>query len=251
MAWSTRQLAELARTTVKAVRHYHDIGLLDEPERAANGYKQYRVSHLVRLLQIKRLSELGVPLARIAEVERADEDSDQAIRALDAELEATIERLTRIRAELAAVLHHRAPPEVPPGFAPFSETLSDTRRSLLLVFSTIFDEETMEDFRQALVNAESTDDEFERLPADADDAVVERLAQRMVPVIRASREKHPHLVDPTANSPHDPKLAESAIAHALVELYNTAQLRVLKRANEILTGDADDAPGADRSGTAR
>jgi DNA-binding transcriptional MerR regulator len=48
---STQQIAELAVTTVKAVRHYHQIGLLDAPERAANGYKQYEVPHLVRLLQ--------------------------------------------------------------------------------------------------------------------------------------------------------------------------------------------------------
>ncbi|WP_433560110.1 MerR family DNA-binding transcriptional regulator [Pseudonocardia xinjiangensis] len=28
MAWSTRELADLAGTTVRAVRHYHDVGLL-------------------------------------------------------------------------------------------------------------------------------------------------------------------------------------------------------------------------------
>ncbi|WP_344094254.1 MerR family transcriptional regulator, partial [Nocardiopsis composta] len=60
MAWSTRQVAELAGTTVKAVRYYHRIGLLDVPERTANGYKRYEVEHLVRLVQIKRLSDLGV-----------------------------------------------------------------------------------------------------------------------------------------------------------------------------------------------
>ncbi|WP_399921406.1 MerR family transcriptional regulator [Streptomyces kanamyceticus] len=48
-AWSTGQLAELAGTTTKTVRHYHETGLLDEPERAPNGYKRYGVSHLVRL----------------------------------------------------------------------------------------------------------------------------------------------------------------------------------------------------------
>ncbi|MEQ3553652.1 WhiB family transcriptional regulator [Pseudonocardia nematodicida] len=40
VAWSTRQLAELAGTTVRAVRHYHEVGLLDEPARRANGYKR-------------------------------------------------------------------------------------------------------------------------------------------------------------------------------------------------------------------
>lgn len=40
MAWSTQQLADLAGTTVNTVRHYHRLGLLDEPERQGNGYKQ-------------------------------------------------------------------------------------------------------------------------------------------------------------------------------------------------------------------
>jgi hypothetical protein len=31
MAWSTRELAELAGTTLRAVRHYHEVGLLAEP----------------------------------------------------------------------------------------------------------------------------------------------------------------------------------------------------------------------------
>ena len=50
MGWSTRELAELAGTTIKAVRHYHEHGLLEEPRRAVNGYKQYGAGHLVRLL---------------------------------------------------------------------------------------------------------------------------------------------------------------------------------------------------------
>lgn len=66
MPWSTRQLAELADTTVNTLRHYHRLGLLDEPERRYNGYKQYEVRHLVSLLRIRRLAELGVPLSQIA-----------------------------------------------------------------------------------------------------------------------------------------------------------------------------------------
>ncbi len=38
MAWNTRQLAELAGTTLRTVRHYHGIGLLAEPERGADGH---------------------------------------------------------------------------------------------------------------------------------------------------------------------------------------------------------------------
>src|ERR1041384_7537207 len=104
MTWSTRQLADLAGTTVKAVRHYHDVGLLEEPGRAANGYKQYGVRHLVRLLRIKRLADLGLPLAQIADLGEADERPEDALRVLDAELADTIERLQRVRAELAVIL---------------------------------------------------------------------------------------------------------------------------------------------------
>ncbi|WP_017591510.1 helix-turn-helix domain-containing protein [Nocardiopsis potens] len=242
MAWSTRQLAELADTTVKAVRHYHEIGLLDVPERASNGYKQYGVSHLVRLVQIKRLSDLGVPLAQIAAMGRADEEPDEAIRVLDAELEATIERLTRIRAELAVILRHRASPEVPPGFAPVSRSLSETRRSLLMVYSAVFSEEGMERLRRMAAEQEEIDDEFERLPADADEAAIGLLAERMAPVVRAAREEHPWSADPTADSPRGAKLAESAIAQAVAELYNPAQIRVLQRLNGLLAADGPPPP---------
>jgi DNA-binding transcriptional MerR regulator len=64
VAWSTREIAELADTTVRAVRLDHEVGLLDEPERRTNGYKQYGVAHLIRLLRIKRLTDRGSPSPR-------------------------------------------------------------------------------------------------------------------------------------------------------------------------------------------
>lgn len=109
MAWSTRQLAELAGTSLRAVRHYHEVGLLDEPERGSNGYKHYGVAHLVRLLRIKRLTELGFSLAQIAEMGEGGGHPGEALRALDAELAATIERLYRVRVELAVILRHGGP----------------------------------------------------------------------------------------------------------------------------------------------
>jgi DNA-binding transcriptional MerR regulator len=234
MAWSTRQLADLAGSTVKAIRHYHEIGLLDVPERAANGYKQYKISHLIRLLQIKRLSDLGVPLSQIAAMGRADEEPDEAIRVLDAELEATVERLNRVRAELAVILRHRAPMHVPPGFAPISRNLSEVNQSLLMVYSTVFSEEGMEEFRQMLSMRDDADDEFDALPPDADDATIDQLAERMLPVVRRIQEKHPWSKNPAADSPRGAELAESTMAHAVAEFYNPAQLQVLQRLNVLL-----------------
>src|SRR3712207_2743276 len=104
MAWSTRELAELAGTSLRTVRHYHDVGLLPEPQRAANGYKQYGVAHLVRLLRVKRLTDLGFSLSQIAAMGSDDDHPREALRALDSELATTIERLQRARVELAMIL---------------------------------------------------------------------------------------------------------------------------------------------------
>jgi len=104
VAWSTRQLAELAGTSLRTVRHYHEVGLLEEPKRRANGYKQYGVAHLVRVLRVKRLTDLGLSLSEIAAMGDADEHPEEALRKLDAELAETIERVQRIRAELSLIL---------------------------------------------------------------------------------------------------------------------------------------------------
>lgn len=103
MAWSTRELAELAGTTLNAVRHYHRVGLLDEPDRTGNGYKQYEVRHLTRLILIRRLRDMGVPLDRIEQASCPD-STEAALGAIDAELAESIDRLQRSRSEIAAIL---------------------------------------------------------------------------------------------------------------------------------------------------
>jgi DNA-binding transcriptional MerR regulator len=42
------QLADYAGVTIKAVRHYHKRGLLEEPARDASGYRRYSVRHAHR-----------------------------------------------------------------------------------------------------------------------------------------------------------------------------------------------------------
>ncbi|MDE3723807.1 MerR family transcriptional regulator [Nocardiopsis sp. N85] len=238
MAWSTRQVAELAGTTLKAVRHYHEIGLLDVPERTANGYKQYGVSHLIRLVQIRRLSELGVPLSEIAAMEHGDREPDEAIRVLDAELEAKIDRLTRVREELADILRHRAPAHAPPGFASVYGDLSERQRSLLAVYSTVLSEKSTEELRALISEPDATEQEFEALPPDADDASIADLAERLVPGTLRARERSPWSRDPTSDSPQGSRQAARAMADAAAELYNPAQLRVLKRLIELMAETA-------------
>ncbi len=62
------QLAAYAGVTVRAVRHYHQVGLLPEPARDASGYRRYDATDVVRLIRIRTLAEAGVPLARVQDL---------------------------------------------------------------------------------------------------------------------------------------------------------------------------------------
>lgn len=60
----TKQFAELAGVTVRALHHYDRLGLL-KPGRLESGYRVYREADLERLEQIVALKFVGLPLKRI------------------------------------------------------------------------------------------------------------------------------------------------------------------------------------------
>jgi len=92
------QLAGYAGVTIKAVRHYHQRGLLAEPPRDASGYRRYGTEHAIDLVKIKTLAEAGVPLARIKELLTADPDQfASAIAEIDRNLEKKAEEILRTR----------------------------------------------------------------------------------------------------------------------------------------------------------
>ena len=68
MDWSIQEIARLAGTTSRTLRHYDDIGLLAPSRIASNGYRHYDEAALVRLQRILLLRELGLGLPQIAEV---------------------------------------------------------------------------------------------------------------------------------------------------------------------------------------
>ncbi|SCE97924.1 MerR family transcriptional regulator [Micromonospora mirobrigensis] len=110
------QLASYAGVTVRAVRHYHQVGLLPEPERDASGYRRYGATAVVSLIRIRTLANAGVPLSRIGVLLDADESTfTDAVRRIDSRLRDEIERLETSRrqiAQLAAGDRLVLPPEV-------------------------------------------------------------------------------------------------------------------------------------------
>jgi DNA-binding transcriptional MerR regulator len=96
------RLADYAGVTVKAVRHYHERGLLAEPGRDSSGYRRYTAQHAVDLVKIRTLAAAGVPLARIKDLLDTDEDTlAAAIAEIDGDLEERIAQLRRTRDQLA------------------------------------------------------------------------------------------------------------------------------------------------------
>jgi len=96
------QLAAYAGVTVAAVRHYHKIGLLPEPERDRSGYRNYDAAAVVRLIRIHVLASAGVPLAQVEDLLDADPETfAEQVRDIDTRLRAEVRRLQDTRRRLA------------------------------------------------------------------------------------------------------------------------------------------------------
>ncbi|HEX9355310.1 MAG TPA: MerR family transcriptional regulator, partial [Streptosporangiaceae bacterium] len=110
------QLASYTGVTVRAIRHYHQRGLLTEPARDASGYRRYDGRAVVELIRIKTLAEAGVPLARISELLDAEPaEFAGAITQIDQALKKKIRELTQHRhkiAELTGGERLFLPPEI-------------------------------------------------------------------------------------------------------------------------------------------
>lgn len=59
------KLATAAGVNIETVRYYQRLGLLDQPTRPSDGYRQYTAAHAQRIRFIKRAQGLGFTLADI------------------------------------------------------------------------------------------------------------------------------------------------------------------------------------------
>lgn len=79
MEWSIQDVARVAGTTSRTLRHYDDLALLVPTRIGSNGYRYYDESALTRLQRILLLRELGLGLPAIAEVLAGDKDDARAL----------------------------------------------------------------------------------------------------------------------------------------------------------------------------
>jgi DNA-binding transcriptional MerR regulator len=89
--------AAFAGITPRAIRHYHEIGLLPEPGRGSDGRRRYGYDDMIRLLWICKMAAAGIALDDIRHASTAGADG----------IEATLERLEKSLAEQEEELRRR------------------------------------------------------------------------------------------------------------------------------------------------
>jgi len=98
--WSIQQLAKLASTTSRTLRHYDQVGLLAPSRIGSNGYRYYDARSLVRLQRVLLLRELGLGIPAIAELIDGQRDD---VAALESHRHWLVSEQDRIARQLASV----------------------------------------------------------------------------------------------------------------------------------------------------
>lgn len=106
--WSIQQLAKLASTTSRTLRHYDQVGLVPPSRVGGNGYRYYDAGSLVRLQRVMLLRELGLGIPAIAELLKGQRDDAAALEShrhwllterdrIDRQLASVQDTITRIK----------------------------------------------------------------------------------------------------------------------------------------------------------
>jgi len=103
-------IGEAARRTgvsAKAIRYYESIGLLPRPPRHTNGYRRYSMADINRLILLRCVRLLGVPLSIAKPLMEGTPDA-RCIEVQQELLKLVHERLTTLDQEIAQLRVFRA-----------------------------------------------------------------------------------------------------------------------------------------------
>lgn len=105
--------AAFVGSTPRAIRHYHEIGLLPEPERGGDDRRRYAYEDMVRLLWIRKMADAGIALDDIRDAvgtgtASAGADGGEGIAGVLERLEETLaEQEAKLRRQRTAVRRMR------------------------------------------------------------------------------------------------------------------------------------------------
>lgn len=160
------KLAKLAGITPRALRHYRNMGLLEDLQQNESGYFEYNMDHFIRILKIKNLTGLGFSLEKVRQIlDRENHVNGIYLDVLDQELQIEIQQLEKKRQTIAVLKNNNLSADTPAAFAEFIELLyeNDIPGDLLLrewdgflIFEHILKKEDLKlvtDFYKQLITA--------------------------------------------------------------------------------------------------
>lgn len=232
MGWSTKQLADLTGVTLRSIRHWHDRGLLPEPDRLSNGYKQYTAQHLVLALRIARLTSLDFSLDQVAAMLDSEELGRESLCTLRTELDSRISELTQLRFEVDALIDRGVSPDLSPEALLAMDVIGDdpSSRNVALLLARLLPKSDMAAFATAIQDAPEDfavfNNELSRLDAEAPDEDITALANNGTAILTEFLTDRGDAI-PDFDSGIDEKSGVDAMTALMSEHMNPAQLQVM------------------------
>lgn len=235
MAWSTNQLASLTGVTLRSIRHWHDVGLLPEPGRLSNNYKQYQVEHLVLALRIKRLSDLGFSLDQIATMLDTDPSDQSLLLGLRDELTSNIERLERARDDVDRMIKHGTSPDLSVEATKAIGLFGNDKqgRQTAIVFSSLFPAIESEAISAALaesnIDTDMLNQAFLELNETSTMEELNRVVELECQTVLSFMENHPHLAGANATDQDKAQAVMDAVLTGLNKTQTIAMREIVRR----------------------
>ena len=95
------QLSKLANVLSKTIRYYEEVGLLPKASRNSNGYREYKLVDVERLIFIRRCRELQIPLEQIKVLIQVQTDKTSSCSEVDLLIEQQLEKVRQTISELS------------------------------------------------------------------------------------------------------------------------------------------------------
>jgi DNA-binding transcriptional MerR regulator len=106
------EFSRLSHLTAKALRHYHEVGLLEPDRIDPSGYRRYSTAQVPQAQLVRRLRELDMPVADVKAVLSAPDEQarDRAIAEHLQRMEESLGRTAQLVASLRSLLRPEEEP---------------------------------------------------------------------------------------------------------------------------------------------
>jgi len=111
--WRIKEISDLTKTSIRMLRHYDKIGLLEPTYRSSNGYRCYTEQDLAKLQQIIALKYFGFSLSTIKTILQKHHNIYAHLQAQQQVLKEQSVHLQQVNDALGDILKHLSPSETP------------------------------------------------------------------------------------------------------------------------------------------